>query len=210
MQNRLRWHLHELEPGYEIAAGALDRKVMLDRIAERLQAHQGLVAEIAGQLVEDIRERTVRVNSLERRIGGLMADLAPSLLLLEGCGGLTAAKIVGETADVSRFRSRGAYAMQNGTAPIPIWSGNRQRFRLNRGGNRQLDVAMHRIAVTQIRLHRSRPHLPGPADGRRRHQDHSAACAPPEDLRRGLPPALERSSRPLRPSGGGSGLTYLT
>lgn len=78
MQNRLRWHLHELEPGYEIAAGALDRKVMLDRIAERLQAHQGVVAEIAGQLVEDIRERTVRVNSLERRIGGLMADLAPA------------------------------------------------------------------------------------------------------------------------------------
>ncbi len=47
--------------------------------------------------------------------------------------------------------SRGAYAMNNGTAPIPVWSGNRTRFRLNRGGNRQLNVAMHRIAVTQIR-----------------------------------------------------------
>jgi transposase len=78
--------------------------------------------------------------------------LAPSLLALEGCAALTAAKIVGETADVSRFRSRGPYAMNNGTAPIPVWSGNQTRFRLNRGGNRQLNVAMHRIAITQMRL----------------------------------------------------------
>jgi len=152
MQNRLRWHLHELEPGNEIPAGSLDRKVVLDRIAERLQAHRGVVAELASQLVEDIWERTVRINLLQRRICGLMSELAPSLLELEGCGGLTAAKIVAETAGIIRFRSRGAYAMHNGTAPIPVWSGNHQRFRLNRGGNRQLNAAMHRIAVTQIRL----------------------------------------------------------
>jgi transposase len=65
---------------------------------------------------------------------------------------LTAAKIVGETADVSRFRSRGACAMNNGTAPIPVCSGSQTRFRLNRGGSRQLNVAMHRIAITQMRL----------------------------------------------------------
>jgi transposase len=42
--------------------------------------------------------------------------------------------------------------MHNGTAPIPVWSGNQQRHRLNRGGNRQLNVALHRIAITQLRL----------------------------------------------------------
>ncbi|MDQ6771930.1 MAG: IS110 family transposase, partial [Candidatus Dormibacteraeota bacterium] len=68
-----------------------------------------------------------------------------------GCGALTAAKIVGETAGVGRFRSRSAFAMNNGSAPIPVWSGNRQRFRLNRGGNRQLNAALHRIAITQLR-----------------------------------------------------------
>jgi transposase len=47
--------------------------------------------------------------------------------------------------------------MNNGTAPIPVWSGSRQRFRLNRGGNRQLNAAMHRSAVTQIRLNGSGP-----------------------------------------------------
>ncbi len=40
-----------------------------------------------------------------------------------------------------------------GTAPIPVWSGNNQRFRLNRGGNRQTNAAIHRIAVTQLRIH---------------------------------------------------------
>lgn len=152
MQNRLRWHLHELEPGLEIAVGALDRYVVLDRLAELLARQVGVVAEIAAELVERIRETTRRVNQLERQIAGLAQELAPSLLALEGCAALTAAKIVGETADVSRFRSRGAFAMNNGTAPIPVWSGNQTRFRLNRGGNRQLNVAMHRIAVTQMRL----------------------------------------------------------
>ena len=152
MQNRLRWHLHELEPGYEVPSRTLDRKVMLDQLAGLLKTYQGVVAEIAVELVERIREATQRVDQLERRIAVLMAELSPSLLELEGCAALTAAKIVGETADVSRFRSRGAYAMNNGTAPIPVWSGNRTRFRLNRGGNRQLNAAMHRIAVTQMRL----------------------------------------------------------
>jgi transposase len=43
--------------------------------------------------------------------------------------------------------------MHAGTAPIPVWTGNRQRFRLNRGGNRELNTALHRIAVTRLRLH---------------------------------------------------------
>jgi hypothetical protein len=41
--------------------------------------------------------------------------------------------------------------MHTGTAPIPVWSGNTTRHRLNRGGNRQLNAAIHRIAVTQLR-----------------------------------------------------------
>lgn len=152
MQNRLRWHLHELEPDYEIGPGSLDRKTVLDQVSALLAGHQGVVAEIALELVDLVREVTARINQLERRIVEMVGELVPSLLELEGCAGLTAAKIVGETADVSRFRSRAAYAMNNGTAPIPVWSGNRTGFRLNRGGNRQLNVARHRIAVTQIRL----------------------------------------------------------
>jgi transposase len=152
MQQRLRWHLHELEPELEIVGGALDRYVVLERLTELLARHQGVVAAIAAELVDRIRETTRRVNELERQIAGMVGELTPSLLALEGCAALSAAKILGETADVSRFRSRGAYAMNNGTAPIPVWSGDRTRFRLNRGGNRQLNAAMHRIAITQMRL----------------------------------------------------------
>jgi Transposase IS116/IS110/IS902 family len=71
------------------------------------------------------------------------------------CATLTAAKILGETAGVERFRSRHAYARHNGK-PVPVWSGNRERHRLSRIENRQLSTALHRIAITQLAT--TRPH----------------------------------------------------
>ncbi len=152
IQNRLLWHLHELEPGYQVAASGLLRTVVLRDISGRLGNHSGVVAEIARELVSRLADLTQSVNRLERRIGTLMCELAPSLLSLPGCAALSAAKLVAETAGISRFRSSAAFAMHNGTAPIPVWSGNHERHRLNRGGNRQLNVALHRIAITQMRL----------------------------------------------------------
>lgn len=152
IQNRLLWHMHELEPGYQVVASGLLRSVVLAEVSRRLESHSGVVAEIARELLARLTELTQSVKRLQRRIEALMAELAPSLLCLPGCAGLSAAKLVAETADVSRFRSSAAFAMHNGTAPIPVWSGNRERHRLNRGGNRQLNVALHRIAITQMRL----------------------------------------------------------
>ena len=83
----------------------------------------------------------------------MVTQQVPTLLEIPGCGALTAAKLVGEAADISRFKNRDAYAMWAGTAPIPVWSANNQRFRLNRGGNRQTNAAIHRIAITRIRIH---------------------------------------------------------
>jgi transposase len=156
IQNRLRWHLHELEPEAPIPGRMLSRYHALREIEQRLEGQPGVVAKIALELVLRIRELTRRINELEADIGHQVAGLAPTLLRLSGCGALCAAKIIGEAAGVSRFRSRAAFAMNNGTAPVQASSGNQQRHRLNRGGNRQLNVAMHRIAITQI----SRP---GPA-----------------------------------------------
>ncbi|HEX2680051.1 MAG TPA: IS110 family transposase [Candidatus Dormibacteraeota bacterium] len=152
IQNRLRWHLHELEPGFEICPGGLVRKVVLAEVRRLLKRHEGVVAELAFDLATRLVELTRAVDELERRIARLVAVLAPSLLRLPGCGPLSAAKFVAETADVRRFHSSAAFAMHNGTAPIPVWSGNRERHRLNRGGNRQLNAALHRVAITQIRL----------------------------------------------------------
>jgi len=66
---------------------------------------------------------------------------------------LVAAKLIGETGDVRRFRSADAFAALAGVAPIPASSGQTRHMRLNRGGNRQLNAALHRIAITQVRLH---------------------------------------------------------
>src|SRR5437899_6847415 len=134
----------------------LSRYHTLTEVQDRLKDHHGLVAAIALELVTRIRDLTVRINQLQGEVEQRVVALAPTLLQLDGCGALCAAKVVGEAAGISRFRSRAAFAMNNGTAPVSVSSGNQHRHRLNRGGNRQLNVAMHRIAITQL----SRP---GPA-----------------------------------------------
>jgi transposase len=151
-QNRLRWHLHELDPGSEPALRSLDRRIVLDRLEARLADGEGTVARIARELVGRIRELTAAINGLEREIGRLVEELSPSVLALTGCGPLTAAKLVGETAGIGRFRSAAAFARHNGTAPLEVWSGNAERHRLSRTGNRQLNAAIHRIAITQLRV----------------------------------------------------------
>jgi transposase len=149
-QNRLRWHLHELMPGEEPAPRALDRAHVLAELEQRLADEPGTVARLARDLVARIRGLTMAIDELEREIRRLVGDLAPSLLALTGCGPLTAAKLVGEAAGIGRFRSKAAFARHNGSAPVPVWSGNTVRHRLSRGGNRQLNVALHRIAITQM------------------------------------------------------------
>jgi transposase len=150
MQARLRWHLHELVPELNLAPKALNKFCHLDRVAAALEAFEGTVAAIAGELVERIRDLTVRCNHLEREITAIAKVLVPTLLELPGCGPLTAAKIVGEVAGADRFKTKAAFARWNGTAPIPVWTGS-ERFRLSRSGNRQVNAALHRIAITQWR-----------------------------------------------------------
>lgn len=151
--NRLRWHLHELDPGAEPRARSLTHLRNLDSLAARLDGGEGTVARLARELTKRCRELTVEIRTLEREISALVEALAPSLLAIVGCGPLSAAKIVGETAGVERFRSADAYARYNGSAPLPVWSSNQARHRLSRSGNRQLNAALHRIALTQAQWH---------------------------------------------------------
>lgn len=152
-QNRLRWHLHELDPGVDPAKRGLDRGCELRRVQAALDAMPpSTVRRIALELVADIVALTTRIKALERELAALVRAQAPQLLALPGCGVLTAAKIVGETANPARFRNEARFAMHAGVAPIPASSGKTNRHRLARGGNRQLNAALHRIAVTQIRL----------------------------------------------------------
>ena len=151
VQNRLRGHLHELDPGNEPASRSLDRAKVLAGLDQQLAILPGMVARLARIQVVRCGELTAQIKELEDELAVRVQELAPTLLALHGCGPLTAAKLIGEVAGIGRFRSRGAFAMYNGTAPIPAWSGNRDHHRLNRGGNRQINAALHRIAITQMR-----------------------------------------------------------
>lgn len=152
-QNRLRWHLHGLDPELDPKARGLDCLRTLDELAGWLDRQpDSVVVRIAAELVLDIRSLTVRERALERELAEKVRAVAPRLLALPGCGTLTAAKLIGETANPDRFRSEACFAMHAGVAPIPASSGKTNRHRLARGGNRQLNAALHRIAITQIRL----------------------------------------------------------
>jgi transposase len=150
--NRLRWHLYELDPSWDPATKALSTLKQIDLITARLAMFDTTVALIAADLCARIRELTITETALEREITALVAPQAPTLLAVIGVGALTAAKIIGEVADIARFRNADAFARHNGTAPIPAWSAS-PRFRLSRGGNRQLNAAIHRIAITQQQRH---------------------------------------------------------
>ena len=62
---------------------------------------------------------------------------------------LTAAKLIGEIAGVERFATDAKLARTAGSAPIPASSGRTDRHRLDRGGNRQLNCALHRLAISK-------------------------------------------------------------
>ena len=153
-QQRLRWHLHDLWPDLELPPGCLDRAVWLDRVARRLaRAEQVARVRVARNLVVEIRRRSRKIAELGREIAALVKAQATELLALPGCGSLTAAKLIAETAGAARFDTDAKLARLAGVAPIPASSSSRVRHRLDRGGNRQLNCALHRIAVTQGRVH---------------------------------------------------------
>jgi transposase len=154
IQNRLRWHLHDLDPELEVPRGALDRRVWLDRVGRRLaRGEQTVLVRICRELLARCGELTSRITALERELEAVLRVEARELLELVGCGPLTAAQLIGEVAGVERFATDAQLAKHSGSAPLPASSGQRQRHRLNRTGNRQLNCALHRIAVTQARMH---------------------------------------------------------
>jgi transposase len=102
------------------------------------------------------RASRFRICALNREIDALQCALVelvkvhrPRMLAEQGCGALTAAILIGRTAGVKRFGSGSSFALLTGTAPIPCSSGQRTQHRLNRGGDRQLNHALHIIALTR-------------------------------------------------------------
>jgi transposase len=111
--------------------------------------HQTLIR--LGQRIAALAE-TAR--ELELQITGIVDDMAPGFVAAEyGLGALSAAQILLSWSHPGRIRTEAAFAMLSGTAPIPVSSGRTDRHRLNRLGDRQLNRAIHTIAVTRMRCH---------------------------------------------------------
>jgi transposase len=153
--NRLRIHLVVLDPELEasIPARKLDYPGQLQRITRRLRAMpQTARVRIAREQVKRIGALTREAEALKRELRDLIRVHRPELLEETGCGPLTAAILIGQTAGAQRFTSDAHFARTAGVAPIPVSSGRRDRHRLDRGGNRQLNRALHIIAITRGRL----------------------------------------------------------
>lgn len=151
IRNRLHADLRTLLPGYGAAATNLTAIRHQRSVGRLLRPLRGVQAELA-------RGRLTRLCRLALDIAGLTALIGERvaghpLLTVPGVGVLVAARLIGETGDVGRFRSADAFAALAGVAPIAASSGQTRHMRLNRGGNRQLNRALYTVAMVQASHH---------------------------------------------------------
>ena len=147
--NRLHADLAIVCPGY---AGVC-RRLTAERslaAAEQLLADLPVIrAQVARRRISRLRELDGEIRQLAGQLTRLVGASRTRLTDLVGVGPILAARILGETGDISRFPDSDHFAAANGTAPIPVASGRTDRHRLNRGGNRRLNRAVHYVALTQ-------------------------------------------------------------
>jgi transposase len=130
----------------------LGRPSHLERVSRWLaRREQELQVRLARELVARCRSLTRTISELDRELEQRTAETAPALLELAGCAAVTAAKLLAEIGPIDRFKSDAQLARHAGVAPLEASSGRVQRHRLDRGGNRQLNAALYRIAITQAR-----------------------------------------------------------
>lgn len=97
-------------------------------------------------------EAHARLKEIGKQIGEVIDEQQTSLVDIFGVGKVGAAKILAEVVDVRRFPSKAHFASYTGTAPVDVSSGDHNRHRLNRSGNRRLNHVLHVAAVVQSRL----------------------------------------------------------
>jgi transposase len=154
---RLRADWTQLDPVAEAKVLRLDRQRELRRL-KRIDFGESLAETIAArcirELAHDIEDLNARIAELDAEIAELLAEHGNPMADLHGAGTLLAATLIAQAGDVRRFKSQAAFARFCGAAPIPCGSGQTSgRHRLHRGGNRQLNAALYRIAIVQQRHH---------------------------------------------------------
>ena len=153
LNSTLQWNLHDLWPELTLPGGALFSKKWSDqdRPAPGARRADDARPDRPRRAAPAARAHRTRSRRSRPRSPSWSTELAPQLVAEPGCGPLTAAKLVGEIAGADRFATDAKLARAAGIAPIPASSGRTDRHRLDRGGNRQINAAIHRIAVTRAR-----------------------------------------------------------
>ncbi|WP_258382832.1 IS110 family transposase [Streptomyces sp. NTH33] len=113
---------------------------------------------LAADLIAEIRAWDVKLKDNAKAMAALVTQSDSRLTDTPGIGAVTAARLLGRTGNPTRFPTAGAFAQYAGTAPIEIASADRARHRLSRRGDRQLNAALHTVAITQIRMPGTRGH----------------------------------------------------
>lgn len=149
--NRTHKDLVISHPGYEKRIPKLNSKKNLTGAVALLRGDPSLRAELIRDRIAEIRRLTQKISVVEKQIAVNVKESGTTLTQLRGISFMGAAKILGEIGDVSRLRSKGSFAMLTGTAPLEASSGKTRRHRLNRGGNRQLNYALHMMALARSR-----------------------------------------------------------
>jgi transposase len=158
--NRVHADLTACRPGYPSRCPNLRSTASLTVARGLLRGDTSVRAQLTRRRLDQMVRLDAEIRAVKRQIGELVQATGTGLTAIHGCGPIVAARILGEVGDVRRYADRNKFAAANGTAPIPASSGRTVRHRLNRGGNRRLNRALHTVALTQGRAdHPGRDYL---------------------------------------------------
>jgi transposase len=153
--NQLHALLRDLIPGgadTDLTAAGAARVLAAVRPVGPVEAAR---KQLARDLVTEVREVDARLAKLSAQMSKTLAEHGSRLLEVDGIGPVVAARLLGRTGRASRFPTSSAFANYAGVAPVEVASGDRARHRLPRGGDRQLNYALHIVALTQVRMRTS-------------------------------------------------------
>src|SRR5919106_229462 len=149
--NRTHIDLVISHPGYEKRIPKLTSKKNQSAALTLLRGDRSVRADLIRDRIGEIRRLNKKIADVGKQLAGKVKESGTTLTALQGISFILAAKILGEVGHPARIRSKGAFAMLSGTAPLEASSGATKRHRLNRGGNRQLNYALHMMARARLR-----------------------------------------------------------
>ena len=136
-----------------LTTGALVNHCAAMRASSRRNAEQAATVSALRSTARRVRALTTEEKQLKQQIETIVRTEAPALLEQPGVGELSGAELLIAWSHAGRLRSEAAFASLAGVSPIPASSGQVTRHRLNRGGDRQLNRALHVIVLARLRHH---------------------------------------------------------